>query len=400
MKINPLKREIDGNTLYLQYSFEYSLGRDILWYSIDNKYSEFITDLLDGPLVALLIPAMVLGEDIYINGVISERLFYNLSKSCQILLKQIIPSLKLINLYPEKIETQHQRASGVATGFSCGVDSFCLLDDHYYTKVPKDYKVTHLLFNNVGSHGRKNERLFEDRFRKNKPVAEKIGLPLIKINSNIDEFYDGYGFQQTHSLRNISVPLILQNGIGRYLYASTFDFKNIHVMPTYDIAYIDPILFPLLSTEVLDIISTGSEYSRVEKTLKVANVKDSYDSLDVCVDPKSAGNCSQCWKCLRTMLTLDTAGLLEKYSNVFDIDIYKQEKANYIGKILYNNDPLLREIIHFANEKGYKFPIKSYASGIYYVGLKQFKNIDKLIRKSINRIKRNLLNLLHLHPNQ
>lgn len=377
MKIDPLKREINGNTLFLKYSVEYSQGRDVLWYSIDHKYSEFITDLLDGPIVALLIPAMSLGEDIYLSGVISKRILYNLSNTCQLLLKQIIPSLKLINIYPERIESQLKRATGVATGFSCGVDSFSLLDDHYYSEVPNGYKVTHLLFNNVGSHGRKNEKLFEDRFRKNESVAEKIGLPLIKINSNIDEFYDRYGFQLTHSLRNISIPLILQSGIGCFLYASTFDFSHIHVEPTYDIAHIDPILLPMLSTEVLDIISSGSEYTRVEKTLKIANVMDTYDSLDVCVDPKSAGNCSRCWKCMRTMLTLDIAGLLDNYHKVFDKSIYMKEKPKYIAKILFSSDPLLIEIVQFAKKNEFRFPAKSYILGMYLLVRNKMRKLCK-----------------------
>jgi len=400
MIIDPLSKKINGKDLFLEYKVDFSQKTEILCYSIDVKYDKFISELLDGPLIALLIPAMALGEDIYINGSISERIFYNLSKTGQRLLKQIIPSLKLINIYPKEIESNSQRASGVATGFSGGVDSFCLLDDHFFSKVPEGYKITHLLFNNVGSHGRKNERLFEDRYRKSKTVADQIGLPLLKVNSNIDKFYDGYGFQLTHSLRNVSIPLILQNGIGRFLYASTFDFRHIHVEPTYDIAYVDPILLPLLSTEVLDIISSGSEYTRVEKTVKVAKINSTYDSLDVCVDRKSAGNCSKCWKCMRTMLTLDIAGFLDQYSKVFDKSIYMKERTSYIAKILFSNDPLLEEIVQFAKEKEYVFPFKSYILGIYYKFLNQIRNFVKLIRKSRFLTKNFYLRLFRNNPNK
>jgi len=397
MIINPLRKKIIENNLFLEYEVDYSQTRELLWYNIDAKYSEFVTDLLDGPLVALLIPAMALGEDIYINGSISERLFYNLSDSAQILLKEIIPSLILIKLFPNKLENRSVRSPGVATGFSCGVDSFSTLADNYYSEVPKGFKITHILFNNVGSHGKGNEQLFKERYEKNSEVARKIGLPFIIINSNLDKFYNNFTFQQTVTPRNVSVPLILQGGIGRFLVSSAISYKDIKVERMPAIARIDTILLPLLSTEVVDIISAGSEYTRVEKTLRVAEIKDSYDSLDVCVDPKSAGNCSKCWKCIRTMLTLDIAGILDRYSNVFDISIYKKEKTKYIGRILFSDDPLEKEIFQFSKEQDYKLPNKSYASGIYYVVLKKIKNMEKLIWKSINRTKRILLSLLQLN---
>jgi hypothetical protein len=113
------------------------------------------------------------------------------------------------------------------------------------------------------------------------------------VNSNVDAFYGkGLGNQQTHTLRNASVALLLQGGIGRYLYASSYNFKNVFVGATYSMAYSDTIALPLLSTEVLDAISVGSEYTRIEKTLRVAEIPDSYGTLDVCVSPKKAGNCS------------------------------------------------------------------------------------------------------------
>ena len=397
MNIYPLKKQIKGNTLFLKYPIDYQNKKEVLWYSIDIKYAGFVTDLLDGPLVALLIPAMALGENINIKGSVSEKLFYNLSKSCQILLKQIIPSLKLTNIIPNAIEIKSQRAAGVATGFPCGIDSFSTLADNYFSDVPKGYKITHLLFNNVGSHGKGNERLFEERYEKNKEITKIIGLPFLKINSNVENFYNNFSFQQTVTPRNVSVPLILQGGIGGFLVSSAISYKDIKVEQLPAIARIDTLLLPLLSTKALDIISTGSEYSRVEKTLKVAEIKDSYSSLDVCVDPNSAGNCSKCWKCMRTMLTLDIAGLLDKYQNVFDIPKYHQGKTQYIGKILYDPlfrcDPLVHEIIQYAKDQNYKFPKKSYIIGIFLTIKRWSQKSMKLLRKISHKIKRTLFKI-------
>jgi hypothetical protein len=338
-------------------------GTETLWYSLEEKFSGFVTDLCDAPLVALLIPAIANGEDIHISGAISERLMYNLSGPYQRLLQHVIPSLRRIKIYPEEVKALDQRASGVATGFSGGIDSYCVLADHYYSDVPAAFRLTHLLFNNVGSHGhgKRGERKYRERYAHIKPVAERIGLPLIMVNSNVAAFYKGLGvFQQTHTPRNASVPLLLQGGIGRYMYASTYSFTDAFVGATYDTAYSDTIALPLLSTDVLDIFSVGSEYTRVEKTLRVAEISDSYSTLDVCVSVDNAGNCSTCWKCLRTLLTLDIAGLIDRYSASFNLDAYKHRRTMYIGSVLSSYDLLQREIVHFAKYRHYPFPLLSH----------------------------------------
>jgi hypothetical protein len=78
-------------------------SEEVLWYSIDCKYSYFITYLLDGPLVALLIPAMKKGEDHFVRGTILRQLYFNLITSFQKFLIRVIPSLKLINIFPDDI---------------------------------------------------------------------------------------------------------------------------------------------------------------------------------------------------------------------------------------------------------------------------------------------------------
>lgn len=347
-----------------QVDVESAKGKETLWYSLHDSFGDLFTDASDAPLVALLIPAMSRGEDIHIDGVISDRLYYNLTQAFQSLLRHIIPYLHQVSIYPEDVRCeQGKSASGVATGFSGGIDSYCALADHFYSNIPKCFKVTHLLFNNVGSHGSGGEQLFRKRFERLIPAAERIGLPLLMINSNLNLFYGNrLGFQQTHTLRNASVALLLQGGIGRYMYASAYKYSDAFVGSTYYIAYSDLITLPLLSTDTLDAFSVGSEYSRVEKTLRVAELPDSYGTLDVCVNANNASsytNCSKCSKCLRTLATLEIAGYLERYSESFDLNMYKTQRKKYFATLLGSQNPLLREIVELANERNYSFPLSS-----------------------------------------
>src|SRR5438309_136737 len=87
------------------------------------------------------------------------------------------------------------------------------------------------------------------------------------------------------------------------------------------------LLLPLLGTERLECIASGGQYTRVDKTIRVARVDASTQFLDVCVNPWMATerlNCSGCWKCLRTQLTLAVLGELDRYDKVFDVGLYRR----------------------------------------------------------------------------
>jgi hypothetical protein len=325
-----------------------------LWFSIPSEFGELISDSSDAALAALLIPAMSRGEDLHIAGVLSEKLFYNLSCSYQALLRTVIPSLSKISICPEEIRPATPGAPGVATGFSGGVDSFCVLADHHCRDAPPGYRLTHLLFNNVGSHGHgpDGERLFQERYDRLGRAAARFGLPFIAVNSNVEDFYRDLRFRQTHTSRNAAVALLLQRGIGKFMYASTYGYADLIAGNTGEMAAADPVALPLLSTERMCALSSGSEYNRVQKTLKVGALPDSYESLDVCATGSQEKNCSVCMKCLRTLLTLELAGLLGRYEGVFDLEAYEANKPRYIEEVLQSEDPFCREITSFANKLG------------------------------------------------
>jgi hypothetical protein len=152
MKIRKPKIVIENDLVKVLVEVHYAKGEKTLWYSLDKLYYDLVSELSDAYLVALLIPAMALGEDIYIEGTISEKLFYNLSFPLQKILQEIIPTLKIINLYPENICKQvNPKAYGVATGFSGGIDSFCTLADHYvmceFVQIEKRFFPSEFLLN-------------------------------------------------------------------------------------------------------------------------------------------------------------------------------------------------------------------------------------------------------------
>lgn len=344
-------------------------GASTLWYRVERGFADMLTTSSDAALVALLIPAMAAGEDMHVDGEVSERLYHSLAGPYQDLLRAVIPSLHRVAIHASGFQAPRSRPAAVATGLSCGIDSYCLLLDHCFADDPVDGKVTHLLFNNVGSHGKDGERVFRQRLARVAPVAARIGLPLVAIDSNLDEFYGaGLSFIQTHTPRNASVALLLQGGIGRWLYAAGYSNDTMFVGPTHEIAAADGAALPMLCTESLDITLRGGEYTRAQKTLRVAGLPLSYGTLDVCANPVTDRNCSICQKCLRTLLTLEIAGHLELYARAFDLDAYLGRRAKYAAKVLRSRNRFDKDVVDLAVERGFAFPLRSYlASPVYAV---------------------------------
>lgn len=381
----------EKNIVKLQSTIEYGEHRSFLWYSVDAEYEKWLTtEKLDAFLVALLPLAMKNNEDIYLEWPISERLYYNLTNYYMKILAVIDPLLKPIRIIPKGLDSCNSTClqGAIATGCSGGIDSFCALKDHYFDDVPDGYRLTHFVFNNMGSHGddEASQRRFHLRYGRVMKLAEELCVDLIRIDSNLHELLQE-NYQTVHTLINVSAILTLQKLVGKYLYASTYRYEDCFVGKTYDMAYTDPFAIHLLSTETLDCIATGSQYSRTEKTARITDLEPTYRYLDVCVStPSTVINCSTCFKCLRTLLTLDILGKLELYKEVFDIDKYYEVKSSYILKILSDDCPFSQEIIRLAKEQDFPFPI-TLRTMAYFKTIKMGFVLRKVKRKFLSYIK-------------
>lgn len=389
MRITKPQIDHSGDVATYKVGVETRRGVNVLWYQVEKAHGDFLADTTDAAVVALLLPAMAAGEDVRIGGTVSARLLHNLP-ALQRMLKQIIPPLRLVQLHAETVHHGQSRPTGgVATGFSGGVDSFCTLADYFYAHPPGPGRITHLLFNNVGSHEAGGEVLFRRRYNRLLPVASRMGLPLLVVNSNLDAFYGRrLSFQQTHTLRNAAVGLLLQRGLSSWLYASGIPDRDAFVGPTPDLAYSDAFTLPLLSSESLHIASVGGCYSRVEKTLRIADVQDSFDSLDVCVSPYHGGiptNCSACFKCLRTLSTLEFGGLLDRYAAVFDRARYRRLRDGYVAGLPTSKDPYAKEIALFAAQRQIALPVNSLWRSIRFQVLRRWTSVHDRLTEPLRR---------------
>jgi hypothetical protein len=300
-----------------------------------------------------------------VEGPMSKKLFYNLTHSVIPILKQFFTCSQIIGIRPATMDGSfEQSGDGVMAGFSGGIDSFCNYYDHSGDRAPEEYHITHFVYNNVGSHGQRSSdrdhAVFVKRFAILQEFVHQQGKPFIMVNSNLDDIIGRMHFQSTHTLRNAAVALLMQKRICKFLYASSFPFQKTEVKPSHDMAHLDPVILPLLGTERLECIASGGQYTRVAKTACVVLLETSVQFLDVCVAPPEGANrrnnCSLCWKCLRTELTLAVLGKLDQYDRVFDVNLYRRFEKLYLIEVLSSNDYLLQEIADLIKEKRFRIP--------------------------------------------
>jgi hypothetical protein len=327
-----------------------------LWFSVPVAQEDWISPRLDGVMLALLIPAMRRQEPLHLDGLVTDELFFNARTDLQQLLTTLDPTLRCIDITVTETAPPPKQSLNITTAFSGGIDSFSAIGDFFLAKqAPHSRRVSHLVFFNVGSHGQGGEKLFRERFSRLAPSASWLGLPFVSVNSNMDQWFENEDdFPKTHVIRSAATIQVLQQGIGRHLHASTYQWRDLALIPKdpYYSSRAEPLLLSRLSTGACRVESVGASRSRVDRVRFVSTLKESYTSLDVCTSPLAAGNCSRCVKCQETILTLDLIGLLDQYDEVFDY--FNRKRGMFLARTWSESRPHDIEIQELCAELGVK----------------------------------------------
>ena len=179
--------EYKGDDAILNTYISIDGNREKVWFKVNRKFGQYLCDERgDAYLVAVLHYAITNGHDIVFDVPVTEDLLYNIETYLIDGLVAYNPSFHRSRIKAEVASEALPNAGAVGTGISCGVDSLFALARESNPLFP-NHKITHLTFNNVGSHGEgeKARSLYNDRLERPKRFAEEYGYEFVASDSNL-----------------------------------------------------------------------------------------------------------------------------------------------------------------------------------------------------------------------
>lgn len=318
-------------------------GNQNLWFETSASNANYIVHERSDAFLVGLIPFIARnGGKVTCDAPVSGHLLHNLRNLLSPVLPEFHPDLSPLQIDAPCDFTVLNEAykTHVGTGCSCGIDSMATIYTYTTPDTPPSMRIDTLTFFDVGSHGNrqsnlsnssnKTKELSSGRARNIEAFTHEIGLPLIKATSNISDFNAGFAHINLHTFRNTATVLVFQKYFKTYHYASGFHIS--HFCITMDgLSHADEFLLRCLSTESTVFYSALASMTRQDRTKLASKFNLTSKYLNVCVS--KINNCGFCFKCARTMFQLDLIGKLDNFSNVFDVQAYRNNPRRIL-KIL------------------------------------------------------------------
>lgn len=147
------------------------------------------------------------------------------------------------------------------------------------------HNLTHLVFCNAGTNGdfggEDARETYKERGAYLIQFAEKLHLPMISVDTNINEFLNQVQ-ELTCTLRTLSTALVLQKLISVYYYGSSWPFSKFEFSENHP-AHYDLLNMTCLSTESITFYCSGGETTRSGKLRLISNYNLPKEYLNVCI---------------------------------------------------------------------------------------------------------------------
>ena len=278
------------------FRLEWSLaGGDASWFRVAG----------DAFLAALLLPAMRLGENLTIEAPVSDQLLANAGTISDIYAAWVTGTRRIRIMCPGAPPAPQPDSVGLF--FSCGVDSFYSLLKDIETPAHAA-PITHLVLLNGFDVRAGNRPLFDMIADRAGRVAADSGRSLLIVETNARQFFNAVvGWEFYHGSVLAGTALALGGRLRSCTIPSSHAYSEL--LPWGS----DPLLDPLWSTESLQIVHDGCEARRTDKVKRLARWPLVLQHLRVCwPDWTQDYNCGRCEKCIRTMIGLHLAGVLDR----------------------------------------------------------------------------------------
>ena len=286
------------------------------FHSLDEDIQIFLQSpdisLVNHPEVWLcfsLPPAIRKGTVLNIQAPISQR-FFEAMPMVQDIYTSWFPTWKRVEIRGVRPILRAPASEGrVGCFFSGGVDS-------WYTFLKHREQITDLIFVHGFDIQLDETFLYQRSHDMVKQVAIHFNKRMIEVKTNLRAFTN----------RHIEWSNVLGSALASVGLALSDHFRKIYIASAH--TYVDmipsgthPLLDSLWSTEGLDFVHDGCEATRMAKVQLLSGYDIALQTLRVCwKNPDGVYNCGKCEKCLRTMIELQAAGVLERCPT-FDIPL-------------------------------------------------------------------------------
>lgn len=302
-----LQRTAEGTALSAKCRIR-KIGWDRVYFSLSNSsQADYVRDDASPFAAALLLPSMKRGEDLIIEGSVSRQLYNGMHVIMEEVLRWDI-GLKPIKIEVGAVVRDPPRPGRSAAFFSGGVDSFYTYLKHKTDPVRAN-RITSFILVSGFDIDRRNVQLWNRTLENIRSVAGADEVELIVVSSNIQALVEPILlWDYAHGGCLAAVGLFLRG-----------EFHQIYIPSTHSVAEQIPwgsnlALDRHWSTEGTTFIHDGTEATRIQKVIsQIARSPLALEHLRVCfANEPDSYNCGRCDKCLRTMINLYIAGVLEK----------------------------------------------------------------------------------------
>lgn len=375
------------------------------WFAFPETYLPYISGRSDAFAAGLLPLAMVIREELVIEGDLSPRLLYGLGEA-QSALNLLFPgqlakvSIRANHLAPLAAD---QAGQACATLFSGGVDSTYTLMSHLPDRQPDpDFQVKYAVFVHGFDVPLQNKSSFNEALQVFSQHIPALGVEVIPCRTNLEYFTSGLlDWGVAHGEAIISVGLVLDRLIHNFLVPSSYTLDAL--VPCGS----SPLIDHWLSTETLQILHDGAQYSRVEKVEAFSHWPPVQQWLRVCTNESQRSgvyNCSRCEKCMRAMIRLDIFGVLKSFET-FRQPFGRREIMHWSPQYEWG-DAWMFDLMRLARDRGrndFIFPLwVAHFRGLFRIWMRRMipKPLFLVLKKRKFPYRSNLFNPANLDENQ
>jgi len=317
-----------------------------IWFRWQGKMCPMPADAF---LAIAIIPAMRLGEKLVVKGQVSEKLLHN-SYKIQEIYHSFDRRLSIIDIEVDKIlpwdpiayfreKETDQRTVG--SFFSGGVDSFYTLGQHIH-------EIETLIFVQGFDIPLNNLSLRHQVSQSLQQAATQLDKNLVEVETNLRYLSNAFGDwgEIYHGAALAAVGTILSSLCSEIYIPSSYPYYSLFPWGSH------PLLDPLFSSNLVELIHDGCEAYRIEKIKAISNDEIAMNTLRVCYkNPNNHYNCGQCVKCLWTMAYLQQIDSLAK-CKTFNCAIDTKKLANSLKNSTFVLKQVIRSNLEIAEELG------------------------------------------------